>query len=214
VEPTPPLSLEQYQHLHLLTQHVGPDVLGVYRKKYEEVRDAWARVYPPGKAIPVLKDAPDAERRARAYYSGDGRADPKAPRTDFHDFQRRWQSGAASLADLAQQVEQVNEILRTRKEETIAPLPERTKESDASAARLAALESEVADLRGAVANLTTTTADVTRALVKLDKLAERIAEGEDDRDQGVQRGARAATPPPAPQTRAPVPDFDVPGPTP
>ena len=189
MEPTPPLSLQQYQYLHLLTQHVGPDVLATYRKKYEEVRDAWARVYPPGKAIPVVKDAPDAERRARAYYSGDGRADPKAPRTDFHDFQRRWQSGAASLADLAQQVEQVNEILRARKEETIAPLPERAQKSDASATRLAELESEVADLRGAVANLTTTIADVTRMI---DRLTEHLAE--DDRANGVQRGARAATP--------------------
>ena len=198
MEPTPPLSLQQFQHLHLLTQHVGPEVLATYQKKYEEVRAAYARIYPPGKAIPVLKDATDSERRARAYYSGDGRADPKAPRADFHDFQRRWQSGAASLADLAQQVEQVNEILLARSEETIAPLPEREQKSDPSTARLAALESEVADLRGTVANLTTTIADVTRMI---DRLAELLAE--DDRANGVQRGAAGTAPPPVPQTQTP-----------
>lgn len=167
-DPTPPLTLEQYQSLHLLTEHVGRGVLAGYRQKYEEVRDAWARVFPPGKAVPPAKGASDADKHVMLAFNGDGRTDPKAPRTDWQDFQRRWQHGAASLADLAQQVDQLNDVLVTRKQEPIDRLRKPTPTSERPDAEdTSALAEDVDALRGEVAKLRSGLLELERRLVTL-----------------------------------------------
>lgn len=177
MEQTPPLTLQQYRNLHLVTEHIGRDKLDSYVKKFDEVDATWARIYPPGKAITPGKDLPETEKRSRLLYSGDGWK-VGTPRLDWHDFKRRWQHGAASLVELGGQVEQINEVLAARKEPTLEALPARDGDDAgnafANAARFSSLESEVAslrsenaDLRGANANLASAVDSLTKGVDKL-----------------------------------------------
>jgi hypothetical protein len=159
------MPLDQQRRLHHLALHVGTAELDAYDTKYREIETTWQRIFPPGKT-PTKPPEGDREKAERLAWSGEGR-DSKIPeneRTDFHHFQRRWQFGRATLPELVQQIETLNDILHARNEQKIERLAVRP-----VPAKLAAHAEDVEDLRRELASSRAEVAELRRAVAELER---------------------------------------------